>query len=425
MAESPKKTMEHGSYKRFLKSLERFQMEKDHSYRDFKCLENNTSSYYTQNFMGYSKTSKPQPPFTVQQHATNSSNDILKYLKWQQEHEMPLESFDKIKVYRPYKNIPTKVTKEKVVIDMEVNSLEDILKIIETYPYCPSKKYNIDLEALHKIKGEITQIQTMIGLDSVKQSIFIQLLYFLQGFAQDSKNGEYKHTIITGPPGTGKTELAKLIGNMYAKIGILKNNVFKKATRADLVAGYLGQTAIKTKKIIDECIGGVLFIDEAYSLHTEDIFSKECIDTLCESLSDHKKDLMVILAGYKKDLNDSVFTINSGMKSRFLWSFDIDGYTPKELRDIFRYIVTQNEWTLDDDKLKETWFHDKKDMFQGNGRSMEQLFFFSKISHSKRIYGKDSSLKKKLILEDIQNGFKVYKENLNSTKENMLFGLYI
>lgn len=423
MVDSPKKSIiGNNSYKKFLKSLDTYQQENELSYRDCKRIENNTQRYYTRNFSGYSKYGPMPNNFTMQTHPQNSSTDILQYLKWQQEHEMPLESFNKIKVYRPYKLDPKK---EKIFIDMDVNSLDDILKIVETHPYCSSKEYNIDLEALHKIKGEIVQIQKMIGLKSVKKAIFIQLLYFIQGFAQESKEGEYKHTVITGPPGTGKTELAKLIGNMYAKIGILKNNVFKKATRTDLVAGFLGQTAIKTKKVIDECMGGVLFIDEAYSLHTEDIFAKECIDTLCESLSNHKKDLMVILAGYKNDLNDSIFAINSGMKSRFLWNFDIDPYTPRELCDIFQYIVAQNEWTLDKKEVTDSWFHDKKDMFQGNGRSMEQLFFFSKISHSKRIYGKDQSLKKKLVLEDIQNGFRVYKENLNTTKDNMLFGLYI
>jgi Holliday junction resolvasome RuvABC ATP-dependent DNA helicase subunit len=81
-----------------------------------------------------------------------------------------------------------------------------------------------------------------------------------------NKESDFKHTVLYGPPGTGKTEIAKIIGTMYSKIGILKNNVFKKVTRNDMVAGYLGQTAIKTKKVIDECLGGVLFIDEAYSL---------------------------------------------------------------------------------------------------------------------------------------------------------------
>ncbi len=93
-------------------------------------------------------------------------------------------------------------------------------------------------------------------------------------------------------------------------MGILKNNVFRKVTRNDLVAGYLGQTAIKTKNVIQDCLGGVLFIDEAYAMansYEDDSFSKECIDTLCEALSDHKNNLMVIIAGYENELNNSFF----------------------------------------------------------------------------------------------------------------------
>jgi stage V sporulation protein K len=93
-------------------------------------------------------------------------------------------------------------------------------------------------------------------------------------------------------------------------LGILKNNVFRKVTRNDLVAGYLGQTAIKTKNVIQDCLGGVLFIDEAYAMansYEDDSFSKECIDTLCEALSDHKNNLMVIIAGYENELNNSFF----------------------------------------------------------------------------------------------------------------------
>jgi len=95
------------------------------------------------------------------------------------------------------------------------------------------------------------------------------------------------HAVIYGPPGTGKTEVAKIMGKIFSNLGILKNNVFKKVTRDDLVAGYLGQTAMKTKDVIKSCIGGVLFIDEAYALgnsEKRDSFAKESIDTICEAL---------------------------------------------------------------------------------------------------------------------------------------------
>ncbi|NBR98478.1 MAG: AAA family ATPase, partial [Betaproteobacteria bacterium] len=113
--------------------------------------------------------------------------------------------------------------------------------------------------------------------------------------------------------GTGKTEIAKIIGQIFSKLGILKKGTFRKVTRSDLIAGYLGQTAIKTNDVINDCLGGVLFIDEAYSLgnsEKKDSFSKECIDTLCEALSNHKDNFMVIIAGYENELKECFFNYN-------------------------------------------------------------------------------------------------------------------
>ena len=204
---------------------------------------------------------------------------------------------------------PIEKTKEEN-IDVEINTIRDLIELLNNYEYKEDTEYNIDLESLHKIKNELILLDEMVGLSSLKHSILDQLLYFIQGLHTNKSGGDYKHTVIYGPPGTGKTEIAKIIGTMYSKMGILKNNTFNKVTRNDLIAGYLGQTAIKTKKIIDESLGGVLFIDEAYSLASReqnDSFSKECLDILCESLSDHKDDLMVIIAGYEDEINNTLF----------------------------------------------------------------------------------------------------------------------
>jgi hypothetical protein len=190
-----------------------------------------------------------------------------------------------------------------------------------------------------------------------------------------------------------------------------------------LVAGYLGQTAIKTKRVIEECLGGVLFIDEAYSLG-DDSFSKECIDTLCEALSDHKDDLMVIVAGYENELNDTFFKVNSGMHSRFIWRFAINSYTPKELMQIFEKQILDNGWKLREDFiLKESWFKNNKDAFLHYGRDMEILFSYVKISHAQRVFGKEISEKKKISETDLDNGFHLFIQNKNK-KDKSLHSLY-
>ena len=238
----------------------------------------------------------------------------------------------------------TPIIKESYIIDEKINTIEDILKILEKYASPKidnTKEYNIDLENLLRIKPELQELNAMIGMHDLKKCILSQLIYFLQNMhihpEGNSKESDYKHTVVYGPPGTGKTEIAKIIGRMYSKIGVLKNGIFKKVTRNDLVAGYLGQTAIKTKNVINDCLGGVLFIDEAYSLSNSndlDNFSKECIDTLCESLSDHKNDLMVIIAGYESELDKHFFKANAGLESRFVWRFKINEYNSNELKEI-------------------------------------------------------------------------------------------
>ena len=236
----------------------------------------------------------------------------------------------------------------------------------------------------------------------------------------DNDNNDYLHTVIYGPPGTGKTEVAKIMGKIYSKLGILKKGLFKKATRSDFVAGYLGQTAMKTKELIEECLGGVLFIDEAYALGNNegrDSFAKEAIDTLCEGLSNHKNDIMVIIAGYEKELNDCFFSFNQGLESRFPWRFKTEDYKPEELKLIFKKQVLDSEWKIDDEDLKDEWFNSKMNYFKHYGRDMETLFSKVKIAHGRRIFCNLDCEKKKLTIQDLDKGFKSYLENEN--KQNI------
>jgi len=405
--QSPTSHQKLPAYSSFLADLDKRQSEKYLSYkRRFELYNMMRQNYYTSFF-----------PY-------EDKYDSSVYIQWQQDHEVKIADQDDEKSKNEEQKHESD-KKEKVIIQASIRTLKDILTIIDTVEYDSQKKYNIDLQALNKIKPELNKLDEMIGLDSLKNDIVKQLLYFIQGFADDSSHGDYKHTVLTGPPGTGKTELAKLIGSIYSKIGILKgNNVFKKVTRTDLIAGYLGQTAIKTRKVIDECMGGVLFIDEAYSLQDDDIFAKECVDTLCESLSDNKNNFMVIIAGYESDLNESFFKINKGMNSRFIWRFNIDPYSIKELFRIWCYIVTSRGWYFHED-ITEQYFQSKKDKFKDNGRGMEQLFLFCKIAHSQRIYGKEEEKKKCITLEDLTVGVQMFEDHMNVKKDKISFGLYI
>lgn len=314
------------------------------------------------------------------------------------------------------------IIKQNKIIDVVVNTIDDLIKLIDENPYNVEYNYNINLEALHNIRPELIELNNMIGMSILKTSVLNQLIYYMQELDIGSKNCDYKHTVISGPPGTGKTAIAKIIGKMYAKVGILKKNIFKKVTRNDLVAGYLGQTAIKTKAVINECMGGCLFIDEAYSLASytdNDSFSKECIDTLCEALSDNKDNIMVIVAGYENELNETFFRANRGLESRFIWRFKIDDYNSKEIMQIFKKKIKENEWDFENENsISLKWFETKKNEFNNYGRDMELLFSHIKVCHARRIYGKDSSLRKKISSNDIDNGFKIFLEN--KKKQNVI-----
>jgi chromosomal replication initiation ATPase DnaA len=306
---------------------------------------------------------------------------------------------------------------EEKNIDVDIQNLSDLIKMIDDNPLSDNVKYNINMEPLHTIKPHLIELNNMIGMHNLKNSILDQILYFSQNLHKNNKNNErdFMHTVIYGPPGTGKTEIAKIIGKIYSKIGILdKKNIFKKATRADLVAGFLGQTAIKTKELVNSCIGGVLFIDEAYSLgNTEkrDSFSKECIDTLCEALSEHKNNLMVIIAGYEKELNECFFDYNQGLNSRFTWRFKVDSYSGKELMQIFIKKVDENGWTINVNDITSDWFDKNMEYFKYYGRDVEVLFTKTKIAHSRRVFCKPVSEKTIITLPDIENGFKLFLNN--------------
>lgn len=343
----------------------------------------------------------------------------------------PKNSLTRVRSFEKSKNIFDKqIVKEKITIEDEIENFHDLIHITEKYDINDEKEYNIDLQLIQKIKPELIELNSFIGVDKLKQNVLNQLLYFLQDLHITSKGGDYKHTVIYGPPGTGKTEIARILGKMYSKIGVLQNNKFVKVTRQDLIAGYLGQTAIKTAKVIEEARGGVLFIDEAYSLASsekEDSFSKECLDTLCESLSNYKNDLMVIIAGYEHELNNTFFRVNKGLDSRFIWRFSMDPYNPEELMEIYKKIVRLNEWSLKDDALSLEWFKKNSKCFVNYGRDMEQLFTYTKICHSRRIYGKSKDEKKKIADSDVEKALKMFMDNRKEQEEHKpyLYGLYV
>lgn len=308
-----------------------------------------------------------------------------------------------------------KLRKKQVIVNSEIASLDDLIRLTYDYPLSEYLKYDINIAGIHKIKEHLIELNNFIGLEDLKENLLDQLIYFMH------ENGDdYLHTVLYGPPGTGKTEIAKILGNIYTKLGILKKGTFIKVTRSDFIAGYLGQTAIKTRKLIEDNLGGVIFIDEAYAMGNQekkDSFSKEALDTLCELLSNHKKELMVIIAGYREELNSCFFSYNPGLVSRFAWQFEIEKYSPEQLKLIFHKKVKDAGWYTEENVASIDWFRQNIDSFKNYGRDMENLFSKCKICNFRRLFGKKPN-KHILSMKDLEKGYdKFIKYNSSKNKK--------
>lgn len=325
-------------------------------------------------------------------------------------------------------NISQEPPKKRRKVHVEIStlaSLQDLIDLIDTYPYDPFIKYDIDLSKIYNISQPLRELNSMIGLEELKKTLVDQILYFAQDLHKSpggSDTMDYMHTVLYGPPGTGKTEVAMLMGKIYAAMGILKKETFNKVTRSDLVAGYLGQTAIKTKKVITNSLDGVLFIDEAYSLgnsEKRDSFAQECIDTICECASFYKDRLVIIIAGYEDELKTRFFAWNNGLESRFPWRHKTSEYDPVELSYIFRKMVNDSRWNLMmATSTSEAWFTDNKDQFKFFGRDMETLFSKVKIGHAHRVFGMRKYAKRNVTKADLEDGLKRFIANKHSTEKD-------
>mgnify|MGYP001214501743 CR=1 FL=1 len=202
----------------------------------------------------------------------------------------------------------------------------------------------------------LSELDGLIGLDSVKLQIR-KVIAVVQANEERGRAGLPQvapglHLVFTGPPGTGKTTVARLVARLYAAIGALPAATFIEASRSDLVAGYIGQTAIKTAELIDRARPGVLFIDEAYSLapsHPTD-FGAEAIATLVKAMEDYREDFAVIAAGYGDEMS-TLIASNPGLRSRFKTYIDFPNYSPSELLSIFQGFAAANAVELEEGVL--------------------------------------------------------------------------
>ena len=227
----------------------------------------------------------------------------------------------------------------------------------------------------------LKQLDGLVGLKSVKKEIANLAAFLnLQIRRGETNTFQGKHYVFTGNPGTGKTTVARIMADVFKTLGIVARGQLVEADRSKLVAGYSGQTAIKTNQLVDQAMGGVLFIDEAYTLKSSDgdTFGSEAIDTLLKRLEDDRGKFVCIVAGYTEQMHDFIDS-NPGLKSRFTQTIHFDDYTPDELTEIFLNLAKKKEFSVDEDtcgaihrQFEQLYL--RRDKNFGNAREARRIF---------------------------------------------------
>ena len=269
--------------------------------------------------------------------------------------------------------------------DMSTKTDEELMTITqEDIPYEAPKAVDYT-ECLKKLNG-------MVGLAAVKQEISNLAAFLnLQIRRGETNTFQGKHYVFTGNPGTGKTTVARIMADVFRTLGILSRGQLVEADRSKLVSGYSGQTAIKTNQLIDSAMGGVLFIDEAYTLKSgdNDSFGGEAIDTLLKRLEDDRGKFICIVAGYTDQMHDFIDT-NPGLKSRFTQTIHFDDYTPDELTEIFINLAKGKNFTVDDATRQAVHrqfeqLYLRRDKNFGNAREARRIFDAAVEKQSQRL----------------------------------------
>ena len=330
-----------------------------------------------------------------------------------------IKSNNYVELLKEKKNI------EKIISDIKNNNRElekksnqESKEIIQTNKVISSKKTFYkkldDLIGLIEVKEKVTELIDLTKIQAERQKI---------GLKNMTTN---KNMIFQGPPGTCKTTVARIIGEIFHSLGLLSKKKFVEVDKGSLVAEYVGQTAVKTTEVIEKAKGGVLFIDEAYSLLDCD-FGKESITTILKFMEDNREDLVVIIAGYKEPMQKFINS-NPGLKSRFSNLIDFPHYSQQELVEIFKYQTKLNNYKLSENALIQlnpvvANIYKSKDENFGNGRSMRNLLDISIKKHASRLINQKKKTNfwgspKKLSLEDLST---LRGEDIQLSKEEIKY----
>lgn len=254
----------------------------------------------------------------------------------------------------------------------------------------------------------LDELNQLVGLDNVKEEVrslvnLIKVRRMREEYKLPAMDMSY-HMVFTGNPGTGKTTVARLVTRIYRELGILSEGQLIETDRSRLVAGYVGQTAINVREVVEQAIGGVLFIDEAYALVSPDTtndYGSEAVDTLVKMMEDHRDDLVVIVAGYREEM-EQFLRSNTGLISRFNKFITFEDYSEQQLLEILTVMAEQAGMVVEDTAVKKLGLYlasmneqERRDF--GNARGVRNVFERMIVNQANRIVLLEEPTKEQLI----------------------------
>jgi SpoVK/Ycf46/Vps4 family AAA+-type ATPase len=309
-----------------------------------------------------------------------------------------------------------------------LGTLESVIAL-QSHPQVSDLLHNHKFKVLHDLIPALKKLHALVGLCDIKQEILETALYQLRVKHSDrTEEPGMNNIILTGPPGVGKTEVANIIAEIFAQTGQIASNKIVRAARSDLVGQYLGQTAIKTNEVIEQAKGGILFIDEVYALghvNKGDSFAKECIDTIIQHMTDKPGAFILMVAGYREEVETCFLDQNKGLKRRFTIDLRLDGYDGEELARIFQLHCKNDNWALESPRRVADFIAKHAKDFLFFAGDMKTLLHRAKFVSTKRMWrtalGFDAECA--ITLQDVEQA-KMYMHKPNPDEAVSAYAMY-